>query len=100
MTEATSQLNSFTAATSIAPSSKLELQLDFLARELQLERKKRQKLQSKISELSHQIQAQRQETEREFNSVHNEKLQREANVKPADLDVAAPHNLAKGFISL
>ena len=44
----------------------MELQLDFLAKELELERERRSKLQTQVEELSNIISQQRDESQKEF----------------------------------
>lgn len=47
-------------------SSKMEMQLDFLSKELELEKERRSKLQQQVEELSNIISQQKDESQKEF----------------------------------
>jgi hypothetical protein len=58
-------------------SSKLEIQLDFLAKELELERVHRKKLQGQVAKLAQIIEESQQKSQEEFDGIQIEKFLRE-----------------------
>lgn len=98
VTEASTLVNQ-PLSSATATSSKLELQLDFLAKELELEKVRRTKLTSQIGELRSIIEKNKEQTRFEIRDLKDEKFARE-NAVVLDLDVSQPHLLAKGFVSL
>jgi hypothetical protein len=79
-------------------SSKIEIQLQYLARELELERVRREKLQKQVEEMQEMMVKQREESELEVERFKQEKEARETNIRPPNLDVEDPKNLEKGFV--
>ena len=80
-------------------SAQLEIQLNYLAKELELERLRREKLQKQVEEMQENLNRQRIESEREVEKFRNEKEQREKNVKIPNMDLDDPRVLQKGFFS-
>ena len=80
-------------------SAQLEIQLNYLAKELELERLRREKLQKQVEEMQDNLNRQRIESEREVEKFRNEKEQREKNVKMPNMDLDDPRVLQKGFFS-
>lgn len=80
-------------------SSKLEIQLNFLARELELERQRREKLQRQVEEMQENLTKQNIESEREVSRFKQEKEQRELNIKKPNMDLTNLKVLEKGFVS-
>jgi long-subunit acyl-CoA synthetase (AMP-forming) len=81
-------------------SSKLEIQLNYLAKELELERLRREKLQKQVEEMQENLNRQRIESEREVEKFRQEKETREKNVKAPNMDLDDLRVLQKGFFSL
>lgn len=81
-------------------SSKLEIQLNYLAKELELERLRREKLQKQVEEMQANLNRQRIESEREVEKFRQEKETREKNIKVPNMDLDDPRVLQKGFFSL
>lgn len=79
-------------------SSKLEIQLQFLAKELELERIRREKLQKQVEDMQQQIELQKlnSETEEARNRLQKEK--RESAMKRLNMDVESWKVQEKGFV--
>jgi hypothetical protein len=80
-------------------SSKLELQLDFLARELELEKNRREKLQDQVETLVSIIKSQHDSAPSEVVKAIEEKATRET-LKGIDTDMENPKNQEKGYLGM
>ena len=80
-------------------SSKLELQLDFLARELELEKNRREKLQDQVETLVSIIKSQHDCAPLEVERAIEEKATRET-LKGIDTDMENPKNQEKGYLGM
>ena len=81
-------------------SSKLELQLNFLAKQLELERQRREKLQSEVQTMAKKLNQIQEEGTEELKKNETQRLIREANVKRPNMDVEDLKVLNNGFVSI
>ena len=103
VTEATSALTHHPLSVSTAAltsSSKLELQLVYLAKELEREKNRRERLQKQVDEMHDAIVKQKSETESELKEHAKNKKMRETNIKPIFLDTEDARVLRRGFVSI
>ena len=103
VTEATSALTHHPLSVSTAAltsSSKLELQLVYLAKELEREKNRRERLQKQVDEMHDAIVKQKSETESELKEHAKNKKMRETNMKPIFLDTEDARVLRRGFVSI
>ena len=101
-TDATSALTShpLSISNALTTSSKLELQLMFLAKELETEKHKREQLQKQV-EVMHDVLVQhKQEAEVELAEHAKVKKKREANVKPLVEDLEDRRVMGRGGLSI
>ena len=81
-------------------SSKMEMQLNFLAKQLELEKQRREKLQAQVMEMQVTLKEQEDQARGDVKKNQQDKKQREANVKPAPTDIADLKTLQGGFVSI
>lgn len=70
-----------------ANSSKLEVQLTFLAKELELERKRREQLQVKVDQMAEILKRQQKQATYDIEKTKLEMTLRRTNMKPPDMDL-------------
>ena len=80
-------------------SSKLEIQLTFLAKQLELERTRREKLQEQVEEMATMLKSQNKQAVADLEHNKKTKLVREQNVKPVP-GVDDPLHPVTGFVSI
>ena len=98
-TETSSFFNQPSTVPSIA-SSKLEMQLNFLAKQLHLERQRREKLQSEVEAMAKTLQAIKEEGASEVAKNEQARLKREISVKRPNLDIENIKVLNRGFVAI
>lgn len=81
-------------------SSKLEMQLNFLAKQLELERQRREKLQSEVEEMASKLRQIQADGRAEVIRNEVQRQARETNVKRPNMDVENLKVLNHGFVSI
>ena len=81
-------------------SSKMEMQLNFLAKQLELEKQRREKLQAQVMEMQVTLKEQEDQARGDVKKNQHDKMKREANVKPMPTDIADLKTLQGGFVSI
>ena len=81
-------------------SSKLELQLNFLAKQLEMERQRRERLQSDVQIMAKKLDEIQKDGEKEAEKNELNRLIRENNVKPPSFDMSKQNVLKGGFVNI
>ena len=81
-------------------SSKLELQLNFLAKQLEMERQRRERLQSDVQVMAKKLDEIQKDGEKEAEKNELNRLIRENNVKPPNFDMSKLDVLKGGFVNI
>ena len=81
-------------------SSKLELQLNFLAKQLEMERQRRERLQSDVQVMAKKLDEIQKDGEKEAEKNELNRLIRENNVKPPSFDMSKQNVLKGGFVNI
>ena len=81
-------------------SSKLELQLNFLAKQLEMERQRRERLQSDVQIMAKKLDEIQKDGEKEAEKNELNRLIRENNVKPPSFDMTKQDVLKGGFVNI
>ena len=81
-------------------SSKLELQLNFLAKQLELERLRREKLQNTVETMARKLNEIQRDGPEELEKNETRRQVREQNVKRPNMDVEDLKVLSGGFVSI
>ena len=81
-------------------SSKLELQLNFLAKQLEMERQRRERLQSDVEVMAKKLDEIQKDGEKEAEKNELNRLIRENNVKPPSFDMTNLNVLKGGFVNI
>jgi len=99
MTE-NSNLNYNPSSVNTVNSSQLQHELTFLARQLEMEKQRREKLQTEVESMAGRLRDIEEDGRKEAEKNEILRRQREKNVKPPNMDVANLKVLNHGFVSI